>query len=159
MNDFNSVIMVRIYMTENNFFFFFLLIMQEGCKGLLYMVLHARVVLDLCEHFEQEISFEQVEGDFDSFQGKWLLEQLGNHHTLLKYVVESKMRKDTFLSEAIMEEVCHNILSFVLGENEPASVSRQLKKIIGFWGYGVLQVEEYGRKRREEKAEERDYQK
>ena len=69
------------------------------------MVLHARVVLDLCEHHEQEISFEQVEGDFDSFQGKWLLEQLGSHHTLLKYTVESKMHKDTFLSEAIMEEV------------------------------------------------------
>nr|XP_023920549.1 uncharacterized protein LOC112032077 isoform X3 [Quercus suber] len=85
-------------------------ILQEGCKGLLYMVLHARVVLDLCEHLEQEVSFEQVEGDFDSFQGKWLLEQLGNHHTLLKYTVESKMRKDTFLSEAIMEEVIYEDL-------------------------------------------------
>ncbi|KAL1301200.1 hypothetical protein HN51_045845 [Arachis hypogaea] len=80
-------------------------ILQEGCKGLLYMVLHARVILDLCENSEQEISFEQVEGDFDSFQGKWIFEQLGNHHTLLKYSVEIKMHKDTFLSEAIMEEV------------------------------------------------------
>lgn len=79
---------------------------QEGCKGLLYMVLHARVVLDLCELLEQEISFEQVEGDFDSFRGKWSLEQLGNHHTLLKYTVESKMHKNSLLSEAIMEEVC-----------------------------------------------------
>ncbi|KAF7840161.1 cyclase/dehydrase family protein [Senna tora] len=85
-------------------------ILQEGCKGLLYMVLHARVVLDLCEHLEQEIKFEQVEGDFDSFQGKWIFEQLGNHHTLLKYSVESKMRKDTFLSEAIMEEVIYEDL-------------------------------------------------
>ncbi|KAI4343492.1 hypothetical protein L6164_010833 [Bauhinia variegata] len=85
-------------------------ILQEGCKGLLYMVLHARVVLDLCEYLEQEISFEQVEGDFDSFQGKWIFEQLGNHHTLLKYSVESKMRKDTFLSEAIMEEVIYEDL-------------------------------------------------
>ena len=79
---------------------------QEGCKGLLYLVLHARVLLDLCEVLEQEISFKQVEGDFDSFRGKWSLEQLGNHHTLLKYTVESKMRKNSFLSEAIMEEVC-----------------------------------------------------
>ncbi|GMG99846.1 hypothetical protein Nepgr_001686 [Nepenthes gracilis] len=85
-------------------------ILQEGCKGLLYMVLHARVVMDLCERLEQEISFEQVEGDFDSFQGKWQLEQLGNHHTLLKYYVESKMHKDTFLSEAIMEEVIYEDL-------------------------------------------------
>ncbi|KAK4786425.1 hypothetical protein SAY86_003114 [Trapa natans] len=85
-------------------------IAQEGCKGLLYMVLHARVVLDLCEQHEQEISFEQVEGDFDSFQGKWILEQLGNHHTLLKYTVESKMHKDSFLSEAIMEEVIYEDL-------------------------------------------------
>ncbi|GAV66099.1 Polyketide_cyc domain-containing protein [Cephalotus follicularis] len=85
-------------------------ILQEGCKGLLYMVLHARVVLDLCEHLEQEISFEQVEGDFDSFQGKWFLDQLGSHHTLLKYTVESKMHKDSFLSEAIMEEVIYEDL-------------------------------------------------
>ncbi|XP_055809668.1 uncharacterized protein LOC129879937 isoform X2 [Solanum dulcamara] len=85
-------------------------ILQEGCKGLLYMVLHARVVLDLSEHIEQEISFEQVEGDFNSFQGKWILEQLGSHHTLLKYSVESKMHKNSFLSEAIMEEVIYEDL-------------------------------------------------
>lgn len=88
--------------------------MQEGCKGLLYMVLHARVVLDLCELLEEEISFEQVEGDFDSFRGKWVLEQLGSHHTLLKYSVESKMRKDTFLSEAIMEEVGIVLLNIIM---------------------------------------------
>ncbi|KAI9165042.1 hypothetical protein LWI28_006495 [Acer negundo] len=85
-------------------------ILQEGCKGLLYMVLHARVVLDICEHLEQEISFEQVEGDFDSFQGKWIFEQLGSHHTLLKYTVESKMLKNALLSEAIMEEVIYEDL-------------------------------------------------
>lgn len=71
------------------------------------MVLHARVVLDLCEYLEQEITFEQVEGDFDSFKGRWLLEQLGNHHTLLKYNVESKMQPGSLLSEAIMEEVSY----------------------------------------------------
>ncbi|KAG9444031.1 hypothetical protein H6P81_015371 [Aristolochia fimbriata] len=85
-------------------------ILQEGCKGLLYMVLHARVVLDLWEQLEQEIRFEQVEGDFDSFQGKWLLERLGSHHTLLKYTVESKMHKNSFLSEAIFEEVIYEDL-------------------------------------------------
>ncbi|XVF58880.1 hypothetical protein PTKIN_Ptkin07bG0101600 [Pterospermum kingtungense] len=85
-------------------------ILQEGCKGLLYMVLHARVVLDLHEQLEQEISFEQVEGDFNSFQGKWLLEQLGSHHTLLKYSVESKMHRDSLLSEALMEEVIYEDL-------------------------------------------------
>ncbi|KAL8034621.1 hypothetical protein ABFX02_12G040200 [Erythranthe guttata] len=85
-------------------------ILQEGCKGLLYMVLHARVVLDLCEDLEQEIRFEQVEGDFDSFRGKWILEKFGSHHTLLKYSVESKMHKNSFLSEAIMEEVIYEDL-------------------------------------------------
>ncbi|KAK8644541.1 hypothetical protein V6N13_123845 [Hibiscus sabdariffa] len=85
-------------------------ILQEGCKGLLYMVLHARVILDLHEQLEKEISFEQVEGDFDSFQGRWLLEQLGSHHTLLKYSVESKMHRDSVLSEALMEEVIYEDL-------------------------------------------------
>ncbi|KAK1300796.1 hypothetical protein QJS10_CPB13g01205 [Acorus calamus] len=74
------------------------------------MVLHARVVLDLHEKLEQEIRFEQVEGDFESFRGRWVFEQLGNHHTLLKYVVESRIRKDTFLSEAILEEVIYEDL-------------------------------------------------
>ncbi|XP_074566609.1 uncharacterized protein LOC141823247 [Curcuma longa] len=85
-------------------------ILQEGCKGLLYMVLHARVVLDLCEDYEHKIKFEQVEGDFDSFRGNWILEQLGDQHTLLKYTVESRMHKDTFLSEAILEEVIYEDL-------------------------------------------------
>ncbi|XP_020595601.1 uncharacterized protein LOC110035672 isoform X2 [Phalaenopsis equestris] len=85
-------------------------ILQEGCKGLLYMVLHARVVLDLHEKHEEEISFEQVEGDFASFQGKWQLEQLGDQHTLLKYSVESKMCNDNFLPEAIVEEVVYKDL-------------------------------------------------
>ncbi|XP_042401820.1 uncharacterized protein LOC121991827 [Zingiber officinale] len=85
-------------------------ILQEGCKGLLYMVFHARVVLDLCEDFEHRIKFEQVEGDFDSFQGNWILEQLGDQHTLLKYIVESRMHKDSFLSEAILEEVIYEDL-------------------------------------------------
>jgi hypothetical protein len=69
-------------------------------------LLHARVVLGLCEQLEQEISFEQAKGDFNSFYGKWTSEQLGNHHTLLKYSVDSKMCRYTLLSEAIMEEVC-----------------------------------------------------
>ncbi|KAK3035266.1 hypothetical protein RJ639_034703 [Escallonia herrerae] len=53
---------------------------------------------------------QSVAGDFDSFHGKWLLEQLGNHHTLLKYTVESKMHKNSLLSEAIMEEVIYEDL-------------------------------------------------
>ncbi|KAJ3709263.1 hypothetical protein LUZ61_012968 [Rhynchospora tenuis] len=85
-------------------------ILQEGCKGLLYMVLHAQVILDLNEELEKEISFEQVEGDFNSFQGRWRLEQLGDRHTLLKYMVETKMHQDTFLSEAIVEEVIYEDL-------------------------------------------------
>lgn len=85
-------------------------LLQEGCKGLLYMVLHARVVLDLWECPEYEIHFEQVEGDFDSFRGKWVFEQLGSQHTLLKYVVETKMQKNCLLAEAIVEEVIYEDL-------------------------------------------------
>uniref|UniRef100_A0A0D9W158 Coenzyme Q-binding protein COQ10 START domain-containing protein n=1 Tax=Leersia perrieri TaxID=77586 RepID=A0A0D9W158_9ORYZ len=96
----------RIILRDNNK----VRILQEGCKGLLYMVLHARVVMDLREKLEREIGFEQVEGDFYSFKGKWRLEQLGDQHTLLKYMVETKMHKDTFLSESILEEVIYEDL-------------------------------------------------
>jgi hypothetical protein len=70
------------------------------------MVLHARVILDLWERPLCEIVFKQVEGDFDLFQGKWTLKPLGPQHTLLKYVVDTKMRKGSLLAEALVEEVC-----------------------------------------------------
>ncbi|KAJ7519325.1 hypothetical protein O6H91_20G034800 [Diphasiastrum complanatum] len=85
-------------------------ILQEGCKCLLYMVLHARVVLDLFENPKFEIAFQQVEGDFDSFHGRWTLDALGNQHTLLKYVVDMKMHKDFLLPETIVEEVVYEDL-------------------------------------------------
>ncbi|CDP11047.1 unnamed protein product [Coffea canephora] len=47
--------------------------LQVKTSGLLYMVLHARVVLYSCEVLEQDSSFDQVEGDFDSFRGKYNL--------------------------------------------------------------------------------------
>lgn len=72
---------------------------------MLYMVLHARVVVDLWEKSEEEIIFQQVEGDFNSFQGKWTLEPLGSQHTLLRYVVDVKMHKHCILAEAMVEEV------------------------------------------------------
>lgn len=108
------------------------------------MVLHARVVLDLYEKLEQEISFEQVEGDFDSFEGKWILEQLGNQHTLLKYTVESKMHRDSFLSEAIMEEVSKSFLSLFLVATMSCNISLAL--FIYFfnqYGRGKLMFEKY----------------
>ncbi|XP_038882723.1 uncharacterized protein LOC120073881 [Benincasa hispida] len=111
-------------------------ILQEGCKGLLYMVLHARVVLDLCEQLEQEISFEQVEGDFDSLSGKWHFEQLGSHHTLLKYSVESRMHKDTFLSEALMEEVVYEDLPSNLCAIRDSIEKRGLKNSFGAFDEG-----------------------
>lgn len=85
-------------------------LLQEGCKCLLYMVLHARVVLDLWERPEMDITFKQVEGDFDSFQGQWTLDRFGSQHTLLKYVVDTKIRKDCLLAESIIEEVIYEDL-------------------------------------------------
>lgn len=85
-------------------------LMQEGCKCLLYMVLHARVVLDLWEQPEQEIFFRQVEGDFDSFEGTWMLNQLGSQHTVLKYTVDTKISRDCILAESLVEEVIYEDL-------------------------------------------------
>lgn len=82
-----------------------MIVLQEGCKCLLYVVLHARVVLDLWERPQSKIAFQLVEGDFESFSGSWTLEQLGSEHTLLKYAVDAKMHKDSRLAEAIVEEV------------------------------------------------------
>eukprot|EP00250_Pteridium_aquilinum_P019919 c24624_g1_i1 orf=315-2870(-) len=82
-------------------------LLQEGCKCLLYMVLHARVILDLWEQPEQEISFKQVEGDFDSFEGNWTLNQFGSQHTVLKYTVDTKIWKDCILAESLVEEVIY----------------------------------------------------
>ncbi|KAH7282408.1 hypothetical protein KP509_35G029500 [Ceratopteris richardii] len=85
-------------------------LLQEGCKCLLYMVLHARVILDLWEEPEQGISFRQIEGDFDSFEGTWTLHQLGSQHTVLKYAVDTKIWKNCILAESLVEEVIYEDL-------------------------------------------------
>ncbi|XP_024517251.1 uncharacterized protein LOC9663170 isoform X1 [Selaginella moellendorffii] len=85
-------------------------VLQEGCKCLLYMVLHARVVLELQELPPNEITFQQVEGDFDVFSGKWTLESLGAEHTLLRYSVDMKMHNDFLLPREIIEEIVYEDL-------------------------------------------------
>ncbi|KAI5056277.1 hypothetical protein GOP47_0028095 [Adiantum capillus-veneris] len=114
-------------------------LMQEGCKCLLYMVLHARVILDLWEQPEQEISFKQVEGDFDFFQGRWTLNELGAQHTVLKYTVETKIWKDCILAESLVEEVIYEDLPSNLcairdkvesSANSSSSVSMEIPDLI-----------------------------
>lgn len=48
---------------------------QVGYKRMLYMCLHAESVLDLIEKPCSEIQFRQVAGDFERFQGKWMLSE------------------------------------------------------------------------------------
>jgi ribosome-associated toxin RatA of RatAB toxin-antitoxin module len=50
---------------------------QVGYKRMLYMCLHAESVLDLIEKPQTEIQFRQVAGDFERFQGKWMLQGIG----------------------------------------------------------------------------------
>ncbi|AFY43587.1 SRPBCC family protein [Nostoc sp. PCC 7107] len=47
---------------------------QVGSQRLLNVNFCARVVLDLEEHFPQQITFSMVEGDFKGFSGSWNLE-------------------------------------------------------------------------------------
>lgn len=63
---------------------------QVGMQKALMIDFSARVVLDMEEHFPQEIRFEMVEGDFKAFSGAWALEPLANHghpQTCLSYTV------------------------------------------------------------------------
>lgn len=48
---------------------------QVGYKRMMYMCLHAESVLDLVEKPCNEIQFRQVAGDFERFQGKWMLSE------------------------------------------------------------------------------------
>jgi ribosome-associated toxin RatA of RatAB toxin-antitoxin module len=48
---------------------------QVGYKRMMYMCLHAESVLDLIEKPCNEIQFRQVAGDFERFQGKWMLSE------------------------------------------------------------------------------------
>lgn len=71
--------------------------------------------MDIVERPYKEIHFKQIDGDFDTFEGRWLLEPLGPGHTMLKYVVETRVRKNSLLPEALVEEVnFSNILLNIL---------------------------------------------
>ena len=47
---------------------------KVGYKSMLYMVLHAEAVMDLLVAPGREIQFRQVNGDFFTLQGKFLLQ-------------------------------------------------------------------------------------
>lgn len=49
---------------------------QVGYKRMLYMCLHAEAVIDLIEKPYNEIQFRQVAGDFERFQGKWMINEV-----------------------------------------------------------------------------------
>ena len=49
---------------------------QVGYKRLAYVCLHAESVMDLIEKPCAEIQFRQVAGDFERFQGKWMLQEV-----------------------------------------------------------------------------------
>eukprot|EP00271_Cylindrocystis_brebissonii_P009356 TRINITY_DN2414_c0_g1_i1.p1 TRINITY_DN2414_c0_g1~~TRINITY_DN2414_c0_g1_i1.p1 ORF type:complete len:847 (+),score=138.12 TRINITY_DN2414_c0_g1_i1:46-2586(+) len=83
---------------------------QEGCKCLMYMVLHAQVVLELTEDPLASIAFRQLKGDFASFYGRFSLEALGPGQTRLKYDVDTKMQPGIILAEGILEEVIYEDL-------------------------------------------------
>lgn len=58
---------------------------QIGAQSLMKVNFKARVVLDLEEDFPSQIRFQQVEGDFRSFEGYWQLDPSGDRHTDLIY--------------------------------------------------------------------------
>ena len=58
---------------------------QIGAQSLMKVNFKARVVLDLEEDFPSQIRFQQVEGDFRSFEGYWQLDPHGDRATQLTY--------------------------------------------------------------------------
>ena len=63
---------------------------QLAVKKLAYVEFHTEVVLDVLETDGHEIQFRQFAGDFDLFQGKWILEKVpySEDITSLRYSVE-----------------------------------------------------------------------
>ncbi|KAL4425806.1 hypothetical protein ABPG75_009822 [Micractinium tetrahymenae] len=115
---------------------------QVGYKRMLYMCLHAESVLDLIEKPQSEIQFRQVAGDFERFQGKWMLqgissstssgssgsssssdgESSGCSQTQLKYAVEIVIPRATrmlgvlepLLERTVFEDVPANLAAIKL---------------------------------------------
>eukprot|EP00884_Botryococcus_braunii_P019685 jgi/Botrbrau1/63/Bobra.0022s0056.1 len=90
------------------------------------MLLHAEAVLDLVERPLSEIQFKQVKGDFDTLQGKWMLQDAdpqgksgGIPETVLKYAIEVQIPKATpmlgllepLLEGMVFEDVPANLVA------------------------------------------------
>ena len=110
-------------------------IRQVGYKRMMYMSLHAETVLDLIEKPTSEIQFRQVAGDFERFQGKFMLsegpadpELAGQGYTgpqtQLKYAVELMIPKS-----GRMLGVIEPVLERVVFEDAPANLAAIKKKV------------------------------
>lgn len=126
-------------------------IRQVGYKRMLYMCLHAESVLDLIEKPQGEIQFRQVAGDFERFQGKWMLQGLplsGNSssttsdaepsasQTQLKYAVEIVIPRSTrmlgvlepLLERTVFEDVPSN-LAAIKQRVESLQAERDIRRL------------------------------
>lgn len=98
---------------------------QVGYKNMFYMCLHAESVMDLVEKPMSEIQFRQVAGDVQTFQGKWMIQEVlptyqGDYsgpQTLLKYAVEIVIP-----TSPIMVSVIEPLLEDVVFEDMPKNL-------------------------------------
>ena len=110
---------------------------QVGYKRMLYMCLHAESVLDLIEKPCSEIQFRQVAGDFERFQGKWMLSEgpadselaapgYCGPQTHLKYAMEIIIPRT-----GRMLGVIEPVLERVVFEDAPANLAAIKRRVEG----------------------------
>lgn len=95
---------------------------QVGAQCFLNIKFCARVLLDMQEHFPQEIGFSMVEGDFKQFLGRWQLQPalIGDQPgTLLSYevVVQPPLAMPVRLIE---HHLCNNLTDNLLAIRQQA---------------------------------------
>lgn len=124
---------------------------QVGYKRLPFVCLHAESVLDLIEKPNSEIQFRQVAGDFERFQGKWILQEVPcdielaapgytGPQTQLKYAVEIIIPRGTGMSGVV-----EPVLERVVFEDVPinlAAIKQRVESLL--MERQVLALEEQG---------------
>ncbi|HEY9647416.1 MAG TPA: SRPBCC family protein [Chroococcidiopsis sp.] len=101
---------------------------QIGAQSFLKIKFCARVVLDMIEHFPNQLDFEMVEGDFKEFSGYWQLTPTaaadGQAVTELCYVVRV-LPPRTMPIALIERRLCHNLSANL------AAIRQQVEALFG----------------------------
>ena len=98
---------------------------QTSKTGVLFIKIKFSSIVEIRESFPDTLSFDLISGDFDVFNGRWLLEQNGNTGTFVNWSAKVKPDFDApgFIIDAVQKRDLRQLLEVIRDLSETGTTT------------------------------------